>query len=207
MGGLQLSHRLSQPRSSVRNKVMKPGNLVQFVAVWLVFARISTADILYGVGPWEVSVHANLYRIDKATGAATLVGDTGFDRFNGLAFRDDGALFGYRGGALYSLDSTTGAATRVGLLGIDSPEGGLAFHPTTGALFGVSSTLTDTLLTIDTSTGVATTVGPLGSGGRDVSGLAFHPSGVLFGAAFRDNNADHLITINTATGAASAIGP
>jgi hypothetical protein len=186
---------------------MKPINLVQFAAICLVLTRIANASILYGIGPWEAGMHSNLYRIDKSTGAATLVGDTGFDRFNGLAFRNDGVLFGYRGGALYSINSTSGAATQVGLLGINSPEGGLAFHPTTGVLFGVSSTLTDTLLTIDTTTGVATAIAPLGSAGRDVSGLAFNASGTLYGAAFRDNNADNLVTINTTTGAAFTIGP
>ena len=186
---------------------MKPANLVHFAAICLLLSPISTAGVLYGVGPWEVGVHANLYRIDESRGAATLVGDTGFDRFNGLAFRNDGVLFGYRGGALYSINSTSGAATQVGLLGINSPEGGLAFDPISGVLFGVSSTLTDTLLTIDPRTGLATAVGPLGSAGRDVSGLAFDSRGTLYGAAFRDNNADNLVTINTTTGAAATIGP
>jgi hypothetical protein len=168
--------------------------------------RAGHAATMYGVGPFEVGVHSNLYEINEASGATKLIGDTGFERMGGLAFNAAGVLYGYTPGAFYTINTTTGAATRIGLLGVNSPEGGLAFQPGTGVLYGVSSTLTDTLLTIDTATGVAATVGNLGSAGRDVSGLAFSTSGVLYGVAYRDNNPDNLVTINTATGAATTIG-
>lgn len=163
--------------------------------------------MLYGTAPFVPGTNANLYQINEQTGAATLIGSTGFAEIGGLAFNSAGVLYGYTPGALYTINTSTGAATRVGLLGMNAPEGGLAFHPGSGTLYAVSSTLADTLLTINPSTGVATTVGPLGSAGRDTSGLAFSGAGILYGVAFRDGSADQLITIDTTSGAASLIGP
>jgi len=164
------------------------------------------AGIMFGTAPFVQGTNSNLYRINEQTGAASLIGTSGFAEIGGIAFNSAGVLYGYSPGSLYTIDTTTGTATRVGLLGVNAPEGGLAFQPGTGTLFAVSSTLSDTLLTINPSTGVASTVGPLGSAGRDTSGLAFSPAGVLYGVAFRDGNADQLITIDTTSGAASPIG-
>ena len=68
----------------------------------------------------------------------------------------------------------------------------------------------DQLYRIDLGTGQATVVGPLGF--IDVEGLAFSPSGVLYGVADagrvppNNDQTDFLLQINTATGAATAVG-
>ena len=67
---------------------------------------------MYGVGPFGTDVNSSLYRIDLSSGAATLIGDTGFERLGGLAASPAGVLYGYTPGALYTIDTTSGAATR-----------------------------------------------------------------------------------------------
>lgn len=68
----------------------------------------------------------------------------------------------------------------------------------------------DQLYRIDLGTGQATVVGPLGF--IDVEGLAFSPSGVLYGVADagrvppNNDQTDFLLQIDTSTGAATAVG-
>ena len=64
------------------------------------------------------------------------------------------------------------------------------------------------LLTIDVNTGAAAaSVGPLGSAGRRRFRPRVSASGVLYGAAYRDGQADQLVTIDIMTGAATLVGP
>jgi hypothetical protein len=139
----------------------------------LLLAPATRAAVMFGVAPFDNTLHSNLYRIDESTGSATLIGDTGFVDMAGLAFNSANFLYGYTPGALYTIETSTGAATRVGLLGSNHPEGGLAFQPGTDVLFAVKSVLADELVKINTTTGASTTVGLLGPAGRDTSGLAF----------------------------------
>ena len=71
---------------------------------------------------------STLYAIDATTGAATAIGPTGFTAVGGLAFDDDGTLYGVsiqRPGfgppgpppILITIDLTTGAGTAVGTIG------------------------------------------------------------------------------------------
>lgn len=100
----------------------------------------SPGGLLYGLSQDTSALHT----IDQATGATTLIGDTGLDDTNtlsGLAFRSNGALFAEISDALYTLDPATGLATLVGLIGF-SDVSGLTFlsvtqvpEPPTSALF------------------------------------------------------------------------
>ena len=113
--------------------------------------------------------NGNLFRLDPATGATTLVGPTGFPAVPGLAFLADGRLFGTaRVGAnvadgLIRIDPNTGAGVVVGPFGggmysVDA----IACDPQTGALYGVSPFLSPAdLLLIDPNTGTAIVLGPL----------------------------------------------
>src|SRR6185295_262873 len=104
----------------------------------------------------------NFYRLDTATGAATLIGDRG-QEVTGLA---DGpaALFGLGGDGrddLVRLDPATGAATRIGSLGTISPsDGGLDFDAD-GVLWGIEDSglrYPSRVFKVDTATGRATVV-------------------------------------------------
>lgn len=80
-------------------------------------------------------------------------------------------------GVLYKVDPSNGAATRVALIRADGKDSigvtGLAFHPATGALYGITGGLSPhiphSLVTIDAKTGDAKVIGPLGVIGSDIS--------------------------------------
>jgi len=90
----------------------------------------SPSGVLFGLSQ-EATIGSpyQLYTIDPATGAPTLLGPTGisfgagFAAVAGLAFRDDGALFAVMNDSLYRLDTGTGAATLVGATGFNAVAG------------------------------------------------------------------------------------
>ncbi len=104
----------------------------------------------------------NFYRVDPATGAATLLGDQG-QEVTGLADGPAG-LFGLGGDGrndLVRIDPATGAATRIGSLGTISPsDGGLDFDAD-GVLWGIEDSglrYPSRVFKVDTTTGRATVV-------------------------------------------------
>ncbi len=109
--------------------------------------------------------------------------------------------------SLHIMDPTTGLViTTIGPIGFRVT--GLAFHPTTGVLYGSTnnkSNSRDSIITIDITTGAGTLVGPTGRGA--MGGLAFDASGTLYGwnGGFQFGT-DDLHTINLATGAATLVG-
>jgi hypothetical protein len=128
---------------------------------------------------------SGLFTIDKATGAATLVGQCGPSccsvpefgfNINGLGFRSDGTLF----------------ANGLTLSGV----------PVNGAY--------SLLFTVNIATGPATTVGTHGvNTGRQLnySGLAFGADGTLYSLGSTSASAQGLYSVNPATGTATVIGP
>jgi hypothetical protein len=87
------------------------------------------AGTLFGMGQGD----QNLYTIDKATGVETAVGPIG-SAFNlhGLAFRQDGTLFGAQANGagndeLITIDTSTGARTVIGTITPSFTVGDLAF--------------------------------------------------------------------------------
>jgi hypothetical protein len=117
-------------------------------------------------------------------------------------------LFGGVGGGattsdLYSIDSITAAATPIGPSGFALT--GLAFRPSDGVLFGVTSNNSAanprSLITVDPVTGTGTLVGALGvtSGLADIS---FRSDDALYGYTPSSRT---LYTVNTTTGAATQV--
>lgn len=113
---------------------------------------------------------------------------------------------------LVRLDPATGA-----LLQTIGPVGyvinGLAFDPTSGKLYGSTSTstcegCTANIVTINTTTGAATLVGSTGQG--QVATITFTPSGAMYGwsdvVTTPTGQGDDLVSINKATGAATWVG-
>src|SRR5262245_29836790 len=100
-----------------------------------------------------------LYDVDTSTGAATNPRGGGIGHVAGIAFRSDGTLFGLTafGGSpansLVTIDPTTGASTLVGPTGLTGiVEGDITFSPTTGILYGLSTSPGFGLFTINTAT-------------------------------------------------------
>jgi hypothetical protein len=102
---------------------------------------------------------------------------------------------------LYLLDPADGSETVIGPIGFALT--GLAFHPGTGVLYGVTSNNSAanprSLITVNTTTGAGTLVGALGIA-SPVADCGFTNAGVLYG--YRANTGT-LYTINLLTGAAT----
>jgi hypothetical protein len=76
--------------------------------------------------------NTNLYTVDKETGLATLIGDTGIVRIMDLAFDSAGALYATTANDLYTLDTVTGQAS------VPMPIHGVPKQWVTGPVCGVT---------------------------------------------------------------------
>lgn len=92
-------------------------------------------------GWWEPS-QDDLVSIDKATGVATRVGESGLDTAAfGLSFDTAGMLYLYNyDGVYYTIDTATGSSTYVGNLGVLAHHG--HFRPDTNVYYGISDPFT-----------------------------------------------------------------
>lgn len=170
---------------------------------------------LYGVqagvpGGGPTAFDRNLIRIDKTTGAGTLVGPIGLGigGVADIAFRADGTLFGWSENtdALITINLTTGAGTLVGSdPGISTRGSGLAFNRA-GTLYLAGNNGSGPLRTVNTTTGL-TTAGPTLTGAphptQPIPAMKFHPVTDELWAINRQVagvGTTHLIKINPATG-------
>jgi hypothetical protein len=127
-------------------------------------------------------------------------------------------------GELYILNQATGAVIQdVGplhdALNVNYPVTGLAFHPTTGVLYGSTGnnnpSLADTdarLVTINPANGLVTVIGSFNAGPTNTSGnpatmadIGFDAAGNLYGVA--SIGGPNLYSINVVTGQATLVGP
>lgn len=158
-------------------------------------------DVLFGVASYGQFSTQSLYRIDPATGAATLVGSTGIRQINGIAY-DGSTLWAYTSSAdVYRLNLNTGAADLFSSSVAVVPEGDLAFGP--GGLWTSDGDVVGLLSVYDAS---IDQVGLMGSDASDVSGLAFDGSGTLFGYSKNGSLEDTVVSIDPLTGAATTVG-
>ncbi|MFM9959546.1 MAG: hypothetical protein ACKVZJ_15930 [Phycisphaerales bacterium] len=167
-------------------------------------ATSASAGTIYGVSTYAPFAPAGLYAIDTGTGAATLIGSTGVDRINGIAWNPgNNTMYAYSfDGELYTLNLTTGAATFVADQPVIVPEGDIAIAPT-GAFH-----ITDAneLSILNGVTAAITPIGLMGTAADDVSGLIFGGNGSLYGYAKNGAASDTLVSLNPGTGAATTIG-
>jgi hypothetical protein len=146
-----------------------------------------------------------LYNFDTVTGISTLRTTVpGTERFFSMDVRpSDGTVFAVSlepTPGIFTIDINAGAASLVGLTGIHDLAG-VAFHPTSGQLFGLKNQ--GGLYSINQLTGAATFIGNTTfEGGYVDRGLVFSPSGRLFG--FTHSGA--LYQIDTATGSVAPVG-
>ena len=152
---------------------------------------------------------ANLFLIDKTTGAASMIGPHGPVEFaiGAIAFDASGALYGIsltEAAQLYRIDVTSGAATKVGPLGIGFIfEGGLTFDAT-GRLIGVNQGDAGAAqaFEINTATGAATLIGPPDGQARDIDDLT-RDDDVIYAI---DRPTNTLGRLDAATGVYTVIG-
>ena len=127
-----------------------------------------------GTGPGTVSISPAANTSAPRVGSLTVAGQIVTVYQAGLA---SVTLYGWNGATgnspsgLFTMNPATGAQiSAIGGSGQDFS--GLAFHPLTGDLFGVTSMKSvsaENLFRIDAATGVATLVGPLGKGIKDLA--------------------------------------
>jgi hypothetical protein len=132
----------------------------------------------------------NLYSINPATAAITLIGSMGVTDANALVFGSDGTLYeaGNSSNGLRSVNTTTGATTLLGNIGFSS-GGDLAFNG--GSLYLATSSQ---LVRVGLSPVSGTLVGSFGF--SNVFGLATGDDGVLYGIS------GHVVfSVDTTTGA------
>ncbi|MBI5676890.1 MAG: IPTL-CTERM sorting domain-containing protein [Nitrospirae bacterium] len=148
----------------------------------------------------------NLFSIDEATGASTLIGtmpqtmtECVYDNLNLELYAQgsDGSF------TLYRIDPATGAS--LGSVSTGAALNGMEF--VNGTLYATAITCSlcnSDLVTVNPSTGVLTTIGATGFG--PVSGLAYdNITGIMYGVTGGGGPAN-LLTINLSNGAGSIVG-
>jgi hypothetical protein len=177
-----------------------------------VFAETQGMPVLYGTAYSGPGGAASLYSIDSTSGAATLIGATGFARVGAIDFNSAGVLYGVGTDALgrfalLTINTTTGAGTEVGPLSngelFGAPD--MSFRNADGALYLFHG---ERIYLVNTTSGAATGIGDslAGTGltAADILGnaMAFSPSDTLFSA-----NQANLLTLNQATGVRLTTNP
>jgi hypothetical protein len=135
---------------------------------------------------------SSLYVLDPATGAAQLIGPTGFEHINGLAVHPiNGTLYGVTSdpAQLITIDPATGLGTLVAPISGDNYSD-ISFS-STGVLYGWKTY--EELHTIDLATGLPTLVGDCGCSATG-TGIAFDSSDTLY---MKEDNDLHLMDSGT----------
>jgi hypothetical protein len=173
--------------------------------------------VLYGSRYAGEDGPATLYRIDPATGDATVIGPIGFERCGGMDFNAVGTLFataeqtdGSDTSVLITINPMTGAGTEVGEIGAALAETffDISFRNSDGILF--SSTFYENFVgcialnTINTATGMGTLIGDTLTCAPG-NAIAFSPTDILFHCNV--DNDGMLYTLNQSTGQATNVTP
>jgi hypothetical protein len=116
---------------------------VAFLAIVLLVAPGAARAVAPLIGHTPDSV---LYDIDPFTGQASNPRDAFDGQLVGIDFGPDAklyglstAFFGSTPNSLLRIDPATGDSDFIGDTGLQIAEGDLAFHPTTGVLYGVQA--------------------------------------------------------------------
>jgi hypothetical protein len=110
-----------------------------------------TDGVLYGAGG------TSLYRIARATGTTTLVGNASTSLDRALSFDAIGNLYGISGSSLVTVDKSTGATNTVATLAVSLED--IAASPDNGTMYGLGLGSTYSLYQINLATGATTAVG------------------------------------------------
>lgn len=167
-------------------------------------ASSATAADLYGVAEFDGIATQGLYHIDTATGATTLIGDTGLEGIIGIAYDfDSSVLLAYTDdAALFEVDLSDGSSLPVSGLRSELFEGDLAFGPD-GTLYAVTGTRFGA---VDLLTGAFDDLHGLSAADVDISGLAIGDSGIIYAYQTQSSGTSGLIRVFGDPGFASSTG-
>lgn len=171
---------------------------------------LSGASILYGI---EFSSGTGFYQVNQATGAITLIGNTGNPATGDLTSDQSSTIWSVdmNNNALLTINPATGAVSSTTPL--MAPTGApvtivsLAWDPLNHNLYGntavgFGNTVNDQLYQIDPTSGMTSFIGTIGF--NAVYALGFDQSGTLFGIS---NVSADLLTINIGSGAGTLVAP
>ena len=138
------------PATGQATTVSGPGTGTNMIAL-----EVAEDGTMYGVG----SNDRQLYRIDKATGEATAIGDTQISDTMDLAFDSSGTLWATVSNKLWTIDLTTGTSTlQTNISGITSGSVMGIMFDATDTLFATAYTGNSPFYKIDTASGVASVI-------------------------------------------------
>jgi hypothetical protein len=129
------------------------------VPVSVVASLIRSLAIDPTTGFFYGATTTNLYRIDKTSGATTLVGPTSLPVDRALGFDAQGNLYGISGSTNFvAVDKSNGATSVIKDLGLQLDD--LAADPATGTMYALGNgTAAYSLYKINVTSGALTTVG------------------------------------------------
>ena len=172
--------------------------------------------VLYGARYAGEDGPATLYRVDPATGTATVVGPIGFERCGGMDFNAAGTLFataeqtdGSDTAVLITINTNTGAGTEVGEIGPEFTDTffDVSFRNSDGIFFTSASFGPEDIVAlgiIDTETGMGTYIGDM-TVDAPGNAIAFSATDILYHCNI--NNGGMLYTLNQSTGQATTVTP
>jgi hypothetical protein len=176
-----------------------------FGAILLAVASTAKALVMYGSDQL-----GNLYSVNLATGAGTLIGNSGAPTATEIEFdNQSGTLYSEEtdgGPGLHTHNPATGASTG----SVIHPFGALnGLEAVSGTLYGTfitGSGAPSSLVTVNTVTGALTNVGA-GTGFGPVSGLAYDAANATMFGVTAGGAPANLITINLLTGVGAIVAP
>jgi len=161
--------------------------------------------VMYGITTGGAGCTANLYTVNLATGAASLIGPLGVPGGKPDAtFSPSGVLYSYSTSNrfIYTVDLATGAATAVGDTGVPTFDISLTFDEGTLVM-----TTGDTVYSVSTATGLATAGPALGIVPSDSNMSTTDPQTCQVYLGDRDGaSTGELYTLNPASGAMALLG-
>lgn len=157
---------------------------------------------LLGVGNFGNAFQTqSLYSINPATGAATLIGNTGLTQVTGIAW-DGSRLLAYTAAAdVYVVNPSTGASGLLAASNNTQPEGDISYSA--GSLYQINSA--GQVSTVNLTSAALTPVIDLSSAGSDFSALSVTPT-LSAALALNGSNPDGLV-IFSSTGIFTTILP
>ena len=179
------------------NEMPSIKNLSRHLAAAVITMAATCSAAIAGPILYIDDVDGKLGTVDVATGAVTVIGDTGQDLVD-IAFDPSGKLYGITFGQLFSINKATAAATLIGSLGASLNS--LVFGAD-GTLYAANSGL----YKIDVNTGAASLVPTTGDNPTpyvSAGDLAF-VSGQLYLTSSVNNS---LVTVDPANGKGSNVG-
>jgi VCBS repeat-containing protein len=134
-------------------------------------------NTLFGIGYNSTAASSDLYRINNASGNATLIGTAANETLINLACDSAGNLYslGIDNDMLYSIDKTTGLGTQIGSIGFDASYAqDMEFDLNSNTLYLAgfnNATSAGEMSIVNVVTGATTLVGTF-AGGAEITGFA-----------------------------------